>query len=357
MLSLCLLTGSEAEQVNQFATASPTRALVFPQDHGKHSDFQTEWWYFTGNLQSEDGERWGFQFTIFRRSLFPESSYPNSAWGVRDLYPAHFALTRVNEKEFFHGELLSREGPGLAGAARDRLLAWVRDWKAEQEGKVIRLTARDGDRGIDLELTPVKPVVLHGRSGFSRKGDRPGQASHYYSYTRLRVAGTVTARGLSRKVQGLAWMDHEFGSSILLPDQAGWDWFSIQLDDNTELMVFHLRREDGSFERAFGTFVRADGTTVDLHGQPVVIESTDTWTSPRTGAVYPAGWRIEVPRLKLQLVVEPYVKDQELSEGGSTGIIYWEGAVSARGRREERSITGRGYVELTGYAGSIGGRL
>jgi predicted secreted hydrolase len=340
-----------------FENAKPGRILVFPRDHGKHPNFQTEWWYLTGNLRSEDGRDWGFQLTFFRRSMAREPARKSSAWGVRDIYPAHFALVDVKDGRFFHKEIMVREGPGLAESARDRLRVRVKDWTAEMTGNEIRISARSGGYSIALSLTPEKPVTLHGDRGYSRKGDDPAQASYYYSFTRLKVRGFIMFRGTRRRVSGSAWMDHEFGSSILTKDQAGWDWFGIRLDEGTDLMLFRLRRKDGTPEQSFGTLVKKDGVSIDLHGRGIRIASTAGWSSERTGATYPSRWVIEIPTEGIKLDVVPLVADQELSSTGSTGIVYWEGAVKVRGVRRGERIRGKGYVELTGYAHSMAGRL
>lgn len=340
-----------------FQQAVPGRELLFPADHGKHPDFQTEWWYFTGNLTSGGDRQWGFQLTFFRRAAVRESSSARSAWAVRDLYPAHFALTDVQNGRFFHADLISREGPGLAHAAGDRLFVKVKDWTAEQQGDRIRISARHNGYAVELTLEPGKPVALHGNRGYSRKGTGQSQASYYYSLTRLKAEGAITFDSTPYSVTGLAWMDHEFGSSILSEDQAGWDWFSLQLSDATELMAFHMRRRDGSFEQPFGTLVERDGKVASLSGTDLRIRATATWASPRTKATYPSGWIIEVPSKSISLRVTPLVADQELTAERSTGVTYWEGAVLAEGTRNGNSVTGRGYGELTGYAHSMSGRL
>jgi predicted secreted hydrolase len=339
-----------------FKEAVPGRVFSFPRDHGKHPEFQTEWWYFTGNLRS-DNQEWGFQLTFFRRSLVKEPVRKDSSWAVRDLYPAHFALTDVKNRRFFHADLISREGPGLAAASTEDLMVQVRDWKALRHEEKIRITAREKGYALDLELIPEKPVVLHGDAGFSRKGEAENQASYYYSITRLKAQGHLTFQGIKHDVTGLAWMDHEFGSSILLKDQVGWDWFSLQLDDGTDLMLFYLRRKDGTLDLPFGAFVQADGRTMDLAGQKIVASTKSTWTSTRTGALYPSGWTIQVPSQGIHLDVTPLVNDQELVTGGSTRIVYWEGAVAFQGTREGKPVRGKGYTELTGYAHPMEGRL
>ncbi len=357
ILILAIIALQVAANGSHFATAVPGRAFAFPQDHGKHPGFQTEWWYFTGNLDSEPNDRWGFQLTFFRRSLLDGPSPRKSSWAVRDLYPAHFALTDVKNQRFFHTDLLSREGPGLAGAAHDDLNVYVKNWSVKRQGKAIVLQARQEGYALDLRLVPAKPVVLHGKSGFSRKGNAEGQASYYYSLTRINVTGEITFQGVTHKVKGLAWMDHEFGSSILFEDQAGWDWFSLQLDDGTELMVFHLRKRDGTAEPAFGTFIPENGTPVDLERQRIVLTPTEIWKSPHTAAPYPLRWSVEVPAQHLKLDVTPLTQDQELTGRRGPGIAYWEGAVAVEGWRNGTPIRGRGYIEMTGYARPLGGRL
>lgn len=350
-VALCALISFGAS-APAFEPAVPGRQFAFPRDHGKHPGFATEWWYFTGNLTSEN-RLWGFQLTFFRRSLVNSLRQTQSRWAVRDVYPAHFALTDGSSGDFFHTDLISREGPGLAGSRDDDLSVHVRDWRAERVGEEIHLTARQGDYALHLALTQLKPLVLHGNGGYSQKGDTAGQASYYYSFTRLKASGTLTFKGVSHQVEGTAWMDHEFGSSILSPDEAGWDWFSLQLDDESELMVFHLRKKDGTVERAFGTFVPRGGTPVDLADRAIHITSTGTWTSPRNKARYPSSWKVEIPSEGLDLRISPLVADQELVTGRSTRITYWEGAVRVSGTHAGKPVQGKGYVELTGYGQAL----
>jgi len=348
------LAGHAAEFV--FRDAIPGRGFAFPADHGKHPDFRTEWWYFTGNLESEKGQ-WGFQLTFFRRGLFQDEGAGKSAWRVRDLYPAHFALTDAARGRFFHTDLLSREGPGLAGAAQDDLDVYVKNWSARRTGDVFEIIASSGAHMLELTLAPQKPPVLHGDRGYSRKGDSESQASYYYSFTRLKAQGTLSFEGAVHRVTGHAWMDHEFGSSILQQDQVGWDWFSLQLDDGSELMVFRLRKKDGSSERPSGTLIPREGPAVDLTHERLVIQPTGSWASTKTKAVYPSGWKIEIPGRGIKLDVQPLIQDQELETGRSTQVVYWEGAAQVRGESGGKPVRGRGYVELTGYAHSMSGRL
>jgi predicted secreted hydrolase len=331
--------------------------MVFPRDHGKHGEFQTEWWYFTGNLRSDHDRDWGFQLTFFRRAIGAQPVRKGSEWAVRDVWPAHFALVDIKNGEFFHTELITREGPGLAEAASDGLKARVKNWKAEEQNGAIRLNAEHNGYALDLTLAPAKPVVLHGDAGYSRKGDSEQQASYYYSFTRLTTEGAITFNNTVYQVKGLSWMDHEFGSGILEDGQSGWDWFSLQLDDGADIMVFNMRKKDGSPEKPLGTVVGPDGIKTDLSAGRVLISSLGAWTSPRSGAVYPSGWRLEIPGEAIDLEIAPAVLDQELSAEKSTGVIYWEGAVTVKGARRGKPVQGRGYVELTGYANSMAGKL
>ncbi|MGO8821247.1 MAG: lipocalin-like domain-containing protein [Desulfomonilaceae bacterium] len=356
LLSLILLMFEQFSNSDEFEKATQGRAMTFPHDHGKHPNFETEWWYFTGNLASKNHE-WGTQLTFFRRGLFKKPAKKGSAWRVRDLYPAHFALADVTDNKFFHIELISREGPGLSGAANDSLNVHVKNWTASQKGEQILLKAREEQYAIDLTLTPEKPVVLHGDKGLSVKGSDTNQASYYYSYTRLSAKGALLFNGVEHHVSGLMWMDHEFGSSILSAGQVGWDWFSIQFEDGTELMAFHLRRKDGSFDKPFATFVDSSGNYTHLSGDSISITPTNFWVSPHTKAQYPLEWVIEVPERKLKLKIVPAIKDQELTAEKSSGTSYWEGAAGVSGVVGNQPVRGRGYVELTGYAKSMGGQL
>ena len=339
-----------------FEQIVPGRILSFPKDHGKHPDTLTEWWYFTGNLDSADN-RWGFQLTFFRRGMFREKAFKDSAWGIRDVYPAHFAITNVKDNLFFHSEIISREGPGLANAKEDDLQVTVKNWRAYREGQNIRLHAEEGLYSLDLTLKPSKPMVMHGENGYSRKGKNDEQASYYYSFTRMEATGRIVFDGKTHEVQGLVWMDHEFGSSILSGEQIGWDWFSIQLDDGTELMIFSLRDKKGFFEKPFGTLVSVEGQAMELSGKGIKIIPLGSWTSPRTKTKYPAGWKLIVEDEGIELNVSPVISDQELSTSGSTQVIYWEGAIDVTGNRRGTIVSGRGYVELVGYAHSMEGRL
>lgn len=339
---------------SSFRSAREGYRFEFPRDHGSHDEFRTEWWYYTGHMQATDGRRFGYELTFFRRALPPEDVKTGpSRWSLSQLYLAHFAVTDVGAGRFRFAEKLSRAGVGKAGADSGRLRVWIDDWRAElsDDGAEQTLEARDGSLTLSLSLKPAKPFVVHGHNGVSRKGFGSGQASHYYSFTRLETIGTLTIGSATIAVTGTSWMDHEFGSAELGAELVGWDWFSLQLADQTEVMLYRLRRADGSADPvSSGTVVFPDGRSRHLAVGDVTVESTGTWTSPASRARYPSGWRIAIPSLALTFDLTPLVKDQELRTSRSTQVTYWEGAVSVSGTQQGRPVTGQGYVELTGYA-------
>lgn len=345
---------AQAEPPDHFAAATPGYRFKFPEDHGAHPAYRTEWWYYTGHLQAADGHTFGFELTFFRRAIPPEEvkTLP-SRWSVTQLYLAHFAVTDITQRRFHFSEKLSRAGLGKAGAEETRLHVWIDDWQATASPATAgaqMLEAQDHGYALSLTLEPVKPVVIHGLDGISRKGADRGQASHYYSLTRLAATGRLSTGQESFDVTGTGWMDHEFGSAELGTDLVGWDWFSLQLADNTELMLYRLRRRDGSSDPvSSGTMVFADGHTRHLALADFQIESHGSWTSADSKATYPNKWRIAVPSLDLTLEVTPLLADQELRTSRSTQVTYWEGAAAVSGTKQGDSIKGQGYVELTGY--------
>jgi len=331
-----------------FTRALAPRPLSFPSDHGPHPDFGTEWWYYTGNLRTAAGRHVGFQLTFFRIALAPGAVVRASAWATRQLYVAHFAVSDVAGGRFHAFSRGSREALGLAGASASPFRVWIEDWSAEGDGSSARLRAGDGDVALDLELSAAKPVVAQGDRGLSRKGPEPGNASFYYSFTRMPARGIVRLGRETLEVSGEAWMDREWSTSALGSGVEGWDWFALQLDDGRELMFYLLRRGDGAIDPfSAGTLVAADGTTRALAPGDVRVETLAQWTSPRSGVRYPARWRLSVPSAALRLEIEPRLADQELI----AGTRYWEGAVAVAGSAAGGPIAGQGYVELVGYGG------
>ncbi|RNC70116.1 MAG: carotenoid 1,2-hydratase [Desulfuromonadales bacterium] len=331
-----------------FARATEPRRFVFPEDHGPHPGFRTEWWYFTGNLATGDGRRFGYQLTFFRVALSPEPVQRTSRWGTDHIITAHFALTDVAGKRFHHAERYGREALGLAGAGGRPLRVWLDDWSAVETGNRpwrMHLTAREGEAEIDLTVSARRPEVLNGEGGLSRKGGEQGNASYYYSIPRLETAGTVTVAGRTYSVSGLSWLDREWSTSALGAAQSGWDWFALQLDDGRDIMFYLLRNRDGSSDPwSSGTLVAADGSYRHLSRDQVRIDVLDRWPSPATGIRYPSRWRFRIPAEGVDLEIVPRLADQELR----TTVRYWEGAVSVQSRIPGGSA-GSGYVELTGY--------
>lgn len=330
----------------------------FPRDHGAHPEFRTEWWYFTGNLRDAAGNRYGYQLTFFRQGVRLKASDPGNPWSLRDLYPAHFAITDAGAGAFRYAEQITRSGPGLAGAAAGGMNVWNLGWSAKMEGNRILLRARHGEMELALDLTPRKPLVLQGDRGLSRKGPGRGQASYYYSFTDLATKGTLRTPGseMPMPVEGVSWFDQEFSSNALTKDQVGWDWFSIRLTDGRDLMLYFLRKKDGTVEQeSSGALVEADGKSRILKSAEIGVEVLATWTSPRSGGTYPSRWRIRIPAAGIDLQLTPLVAAQELITEGSTGVTYWEGAVDGTGSSAGRPVFCEGYVEMTGYAGSLGG--
>jgi len=337
-----------------YQLALPGRKLTFPADHYSHPDFKTEWWYYTGHLQSESGKRYGYQVTFFRFGLRDRQNELKEKPLFSELYMAHFALSDIGAKKFYYRERINRGYNDKAGAATDRYRVWNEDWRVEGDAINHEIQVRDRGTRLRLNLKSLKPPVLHGDQGLSQKGEGEGRASYYYSLTRMQTDGELTIGDKTEKVRGLSWMDHEFGSNQLRQDQVGWDWFSIQLDNQTELMLYLMRRKDGSIDPySSGTLVNADGSTQHLALKDFRIDVLDRWKSPKSGADYPMKWKVAVPAEEVELEILPAFPVQELITNRSTRVTYWEGAVDIRGTYKNKPVTGDGYVEMTGYAGKL----
>ena len=350
--SVAELLGGEGS--GGFARATAPHAFRFPSDHGPHPEFRHEWWYFTGNLRGSGGRRFGYQLTFFRFALSPDPPARESRWATNQAYMAHFAITDVQGNRFHHFERTGRGALGLAGAAGRPFRVWIDDWSAEG-GRTstlpIRLLAADDKASIDLVLDTARPIVLQGDRGLSRKGAAPGNASYYYSMTRLATRGSVRVDGVSFPVEGNSWLDREWGTSSLEKEQIGWDWFALQLSDGRDLMFYRLRRGDGTTDPfSAGTLVLPDGSARPLSPDDVRIETLGSWRSPVSGARYPSHWRMLLPSERLELDIVPRSADQELR----TAVRYWEGAVRVRGASRGEPVEGEGYVELTGYGDTDG---
>jgi predicted secreted hydrolase len=334
----------------EFRLALPGYHYEFPRDHFSHPDFQTEWWYYTGNVRAADGHRFGFELTFFRQAL-DRNPLKTSVWDVRDLYLAHLALSDLDARGFYHAERLNRSGPGIAGVLQNDGRIWNGNWRIDWKGNEQTLQAIDNRFTLELDLRAQKPPIIHGENGVSQKADGPGRASHYISLTRMAAKGQITLGGKTLEVSGLAWMDHEFFTHQLDADQAGWDWLSVQLEDDTELMLFRIRRKDGSIDPySSGTFIDAPGRSMHLRDSDYVLRPlNDRWKSKATNAEYPIGWRITIPRLRMDFEIQTSLPSQELTGGSSLAPNYWEGAVQINGRKGEAPLAGVGYLEMTGY--------
>lgn len=346
------------EASQEFQPALPGWNFLFPRDHASHPKFKTEWWYYTGHLTSDQGRPFSYQLTFFRVGVRQPDLRSQSAWAFNTLYFAHFALTDIQGRKFIFDEKIGRGALGMSGAATDRYKVWIDDWQAELEGDMHHLQAVAAEMAVDFRLTSEKPPVIHGENGVSQKATGLGNASHYYSLTRLATAGKLIYQGQTFSVQGMSWMDHEFSSSQLANYQSGWDWFSLQLEDGKELMLYVLRHRDGSPDPfSSGTLVNPQGKGQHLKFADFTIQPLQTWTSPRSGAVYPAGWKLTLPQQGYELELYPTIPDQELVTSQSTQVTYWEGSVLASGTHNGQPVKGQGYVELTGYAGNLGGKF
>lgn len=369
-LSVARAMGSSPDDT-LFTRVTGPRPLVFPDDHGPHPDHRTEWWYITGNLDGPGGERFGVQFTLFRHAVAPRPPSGTSAWGTNQLYLGHLAVTDVAGRRHLHVERLARGAAGLAGAEADPFRVWLEGWElwgpdapstlpSHHPDAVfpLRIRAGEEDFALDLRLEAGKGMILQGDRGYSRKGAAPENASIYFSYPRMPASGTIRIGDRIHPVTGLAWMDREWSTSALDPDQVGWDWFALQLDTGEDLMLFQLRREDGSpHPVSGGVLVGPDGESLPLvrkdsplsadEGSAWELEVLGHWSSPVDGARYPSAWRIELPGRGLRLEVRPVLPDQEMK----VSVRYWEGAVDVVGEGPGGArVSGRGYVELTGYA-------
>jgi predicted secreted hydrolase len=334
----------------QYRTALPGYHYEFPRDYFNHPDFQTEWWYYTGNLRSADGHRFGFELTFFRQGVDRDPA-KTAAWDLRDLYLAHLALSDLDNGKFYHRERTSRAGPGLAGISDKDNRIWNGNWRVQWHGSEQKLEAVDQQIALHFTLRSEKPPVIHGENGVSQKANGAGRASHYISLTRIDTQGRITLDGKAFDVSGLSWMDHEFFTHQLQANQIGWDWLSLQLDDKTELMLFRIRHKDGSIDPfSAGSFVNAGGASQHLRAAEfTLLPAGDVFTSPITHAVYPIQWKISVPKLGIDLEVRTPLASQELPSETKVAPSYWEGAITVVGHKMTSPLSGSGYLEMTGY--------
>jgi len=366
-----------SDSTGNFTRAYREYKFNFPRDHAAHPDYRQEWWYFTGNVNSTEGHRYGYELTIFRFALKPPkqeivtSTYTisngaaapehASSWRTNHIYMAHLAVTDIDNNKFYYAEQFSRDAMGLAGAGiyyKDRLEGdstqlkiWLNNWTIESVGDKVfplHLSAEGDGFSIALILSQSKPVVLQGDNGLSVKGEKAGNASYYYSVSRMETVGSVVVGTDKASVSGLSWFDREWSTSQLDPGQEGWDWFALQLDDDRDIMFFSMRRKDGSLDlKSAGTIIEKDGKSRSLAANEFYIEVLRQWKSPHSNISYPSGWKITIPSESLELQITPAVEDQELN----ATIRYWEGAVKVSGKYKDNNVivAGKGYVELAGY--------
>lgn len=362
--SFASITATKSEEADNFyKKALPGYKFSFPRDHASHEAFKTEWWYYTGHLKGEDGKKFGYELTFFRSGISPsemqlqkgkaqskEQSRERSA-EYTNVYLAHFAVSDIDNKKFHFYEKLTRSGLSL-GTASSRVLHVYNDgWRVDEAGDAMIISADSGKTGIKLLLTSKKPPAIHGKDGVSQKADCAGCASHYYSLTRMETKGLLFLDGKEQRVTGTSWMDHEFGSNQLTEEQVGWDWYSLQLSDNTELMLYMMRKRDGSIDKnSSGTIIGADGKTEHLSLSQFKVRSKSKWLSPLSKGNYPMNWEVEVPEKQIKLQVNADFDSQELVTKRSTDVTYWEGASSITGTKMGKQIAGEGYVEMTGYS-------
>ena len=348
-----------AESLNRtdmtgFLRADKPRQFSFPADHGPHDGYAVEWWYYTGNLRDASGREFGYQFTIFRSAFRPPtpdaSGAPQSAWRGATAYMAHLAVTDVAGQQFFAYERFNRDALGIAGAQAAPFKVWLDNWQVASSTPDVaqmQLRAAHGAVALDLQLDNRMLPVLQGNAGLSQKSAGVGNASYYYSVPRMATTGTLTIAGQVYQVTGTSWMDREWSTSALAADQVGWDWFAVHLDDGSDVMLYHLRRRDGSIDPySGGSWRDASGKVTTLTSADIELKPVGEWTSPHTGAIYPASWQLRIARMGLDVTVTPLLADQELP----VTVRYWEGAVAVTGQRTNQAIKGNGYLEMTGYA-------
>jgi predicted secreted hydrolase len=348
--ALLLLLLAACAGAQDYQLALPGYSYRFPRDYFDHPAYQTEWWYYTGNLRSADGHRFGFELTFFRQAVARDAD--TSTWHIHDLYMAHLALSDLTGHHFYSMERVNRAGPGIAGVDEKTGTIWNGNWQAVLHPDSQTLRGIAEDFSFQFTAQPLKPPVINGIDGISQKAEGVGHASHYISLTRLLTQGSIELKGKSYTVEGSAWMDHEFFSDSMSSIESGWDWLSLQLDDNTELMLYRLRRSDGSIDPySSATYIDAQGKALHLSLQDFSMKPTGaTWTSHATDGTYPVSWQVAVPQLGLHLAITTPLKSQELIS--RVGPSYWEGAINIAGERDGRPMHGAGYLEMTGYARS-----
>lgn len=341
----------------EWKIAEPGWRYEFPRDHRVHREFKTEWWYFTGNLFDEGGRRFGYELTFFRHGIQPAAERdPNSSrFVIDDLKFAHFAITDVGGEKFHFDQKTNRGAFGEAGFDQGQRLAWIENWNLNETEAGFDIAATADFGAVRLRLRAAKPPIIQGENGVSVKAAGGASASHYYSIPRLETSGEIVANNATQSVRGETWFDHEWSSSQLGKDEVGWDWLCLQWDDGSALMFYRMRLANGGVEpSSSGTWIAADGTATHLRASDFQMTPTIFWKSKASNAQYPIGWRIMLPGQRADFTIQAALENQELKLGA---ITYWEGAIDANGTRDGKPIKGRGYLELTSYAGRFGETL
>ncbi|MCC8997839.1 MAG: carotenoid 1,2-hydratase [Nitrosomonas sp.] len=346
LLGVMIVTGTV--QSSRLLPVLPNKPLVFPKDYGAHPDFRIEWWYITGWLDTEDEKKLGFQVTFFRYQTELNIDNP-SQFAAKNLIIAHLALSDPTQGRLIQSEKIAREAFDLAYSKQGNTNVKLDDWfLVRDDNGIYKVDMRTDDLGLQLSLQATQKMMLQGDQGFSRKGPKPEQASYYYSEPHLNVTGTVFRKQRSVKVNGVAWLDHEWSTAYLDTDGDGWDWTGLNLDDGSTLMMFQIRGKKGDRIWAYAALRDASGNMKFFQPDEIEFTPIRTWKSPHTEAIYPVEMRIRTGNIEWQLI--PLMDDQELDSQQSTGAVYWEGAVTLM--RDDKTV-GRGYLELTGYAKSL----
>lgn len=348
--ALTVSAAMAAPDLTGYARAATVRPFIFPADHGAHPDFRVEWWYLTGNLWHDSGRRFGYQFTLFRIALSPTPVAQDSAWRTRQLYMGHFAVSDMAEQQHYDAQRFSRGALGLAGVTLQPLTVWLEDWQLQgtaNELFPLQLQAQTEELTLHLQLTPEKPLVLQGQAGLSQKSAAPGNASYYYSYTRLASQGQVRIGEETWAVQGQSWLDREWSTSALGPDQTGWDWFALQLSDGYDVMFYRLRHTAGGMHPySQGVLVDADGQRTLLTADTISATPLEPFWQRPAGGYYPIRWQLTDRANRFNLTVSATFADQAMDAAITP---YWEGAVDVQGTHQGQAVTGVGYLEMTAY--------
>lgn len=344
--AISLLQNSSSS--DQFYSVTPNKQFDFPRDHGNHVNYSTEWWYFTGNLKTEENRHFGYQLTFFRRGLPNNHEKRESKWAAENIYMGHFTLTDTTNNTFHQFEKFNRNSFNMAGSSDKHLDVWIDKWFVTTDSNnplMLNVSAKESGISINFQLESDRDPVLQGDNGYSVKSRKENSASYYYSVPRMDTTGIISISDRNYDVKGMTWLDREWTSNGLAKDQEGWDWFGLHLDNKIDIMFYQLRLQSGNIDSTSSGRMINGKNSIQLNNENFQISVIDHWESPLTGIRYPSKWELSIPNHGLELAIHPYISNQEL-----TGLFrYWEGAVQINGTINGTPITGSGYVELTGY--------